>query len=381
VSARAVLVVGAVAGLAGLATVGLAAYGSVAEPTAASSYAGWTGRSDPDAAADRDAMTPDDAVAVALLERAADAAGTVAWTGRAVTVDRMGTAVTDLSHVPGRGTTVRTVGQDSEATVAPDGRSGSIADAGRQLTVLRTNYRVVRAADLDCLVAGRATEAVVAYDADGTQAARFWLDAGTGLLLAKELVAPDGTVWSRADFERVRITPGSEPAITPAAATDEWSEPFDAEALAAARQGGCPCPEELPGGLVLLDTRRAPAGVMAEAPVVHQLFTDGLSAVSLFTFPGSLTGSDAEGLSARGFVPTDLGGQTAWVREGTTDSAAVSVVWAVPGSVLTLVTDDVEDPRAVVTDVVAALPPAEATGDGLLDRVRRGWDRLTGAAA
>jgi hypothetical protein len=103
--------------------------------------------------------------------------------------------------------------------------------------------------------------------------------------------------------------------------------------------------------------------------------------VSLFTFPGSLTGSDAEGLSARGFVLTDLGGQTAWVREGTTDSAAVSVVWAVPGSVLTLVTDDVEDPPSVVTDVVAALPPAEASGDGLLDRVLRGWDRLTAAAA
>jgi sigma-E factor negative regulatory protein RseB len=380
VSARAVLVVGAVAGLAGLATVGLAAYGSVAEPTAASSYAGWTGRSDPGAAADRDAMTPDDAVAVTLLERAADAAGTVAWTGRAVTVDRMGTAVTDLTHVPGRGTTVRTVGADSAATVAPEGSSGSIADAGRQLAVLRTNYRVVRAADLDCQVAGRSTEAVVAYDADGTTAARFWLDSATGLLLAKELVAPDGTVWSRADFERVRITPGSATTIT-AAASDEWSDPFDAEALAAARQGGCPCPEELPGGLVLLDTRRAPAGVMAEAPVVHQLFTDGLSAVSLFTFPGSLTGSDAEGLSARGFVLTDLGGQTAWVREGTTDSAAVSVVWAVPGSVLTLVTDDVEDPLAVITDVVAALPPAEASGDGLLDRVLRGWDRLTGAAA
>jgi sigma-E factor negative regulatory protein RseB len=380
VSARAVLVVGAVAGLAGLATVSLAAYGSVSEPTAAASYAGWTGRTDPEAAADRDAMTPDDASAVALLERAAEAAGSVGWSGRAVTVDRMGTAVTDLTHVPGTGTVVRTVGDRSEARVAPAGQSGSLADDGRQLAVLRTNYRVVRAADLDCQVAGRATEAVVAYDADGVQAARFWLDSATGLLLAKELVAPDGTVWSRADFQRVRISPTSA-SIAPAATADDWSDPFDAAALAAARQGGCPCPEALPRGLVLLDTRRAPAGVMAEEPVVHQLFTDGLSAVSLFSFPGSLSDSDAEGLSARGFVPTDLGGQTAWVREGTPDSAAVAVVWAVPGSVLTLVTDDVEDPLRTATDVVAALPPAQATGDGLVERVKRGWDRLTGAAA
>jgi hypothetical protein len=59
----------------------------------------------------------------------------------------------------------------------------------------------------------------------------------------------------------------------------------------------------------------------------------------------------------------------------------VAVVWAVPGSVLTLVTDDVEDPLRTATDVVAALPPAQATGDGLVERVKRGWDRLTGAAA
>ena len=43
-------------------------------------------------------------------------------------------------------------------------------------------------------------------------------------------------------------------------------------------------------GLALLAARRAPAGAVSTMPVVHQLFSDGLSPVSLFSM-SVLTGS------------------------------------------------------------------------------------------
>ena len=55
---------------------------------------------------------------------------------------------------------------------------------------------------------------------------------------------------------------------------------------------------------------------MGAVPVVHQLFSDGLVSVSLFTLQGSLSDADAEGLRARGFARTDLDGRSAWVRGG-----------------------------------------------------------------
>ena len=60
--------------------------------------------------------------------------------------------------------TVTTVVSDSlrEPVFAPDGRSGSFADEGRQLDLLRINCRVLRQADLDTSIAGRPAEAVVA---------------------------------------------------------------------------------------------------------------------------------------------------------------------------------------------------------------------------
>jgi sigma-E factor negative regulatory protein RseB len=383
VSRRALVAVGTVTGAGALVVAGLAVLGSAPDPTlTADGVSGWTGRIDPAQVSDRAAMTPDDDVAVRLLARSAKAAGTVAYSGRAVTMTRSRTTTVELTHIPGSGTISLTVGAPATAArFAPDGRSGSFADDGRPLTLLRDNYRVLREAALDTSVAGRPAEAIVAVDADGTVDARYWLDTATGLLLRKELLDPAGAVRSRTGFVLLHLgVPAGT--VVPAASPDPWTEPLSAAGLAAARTSGCACPESLPGGLLLLDARQAPAGSVSATPVVHQLFSDGVTTVSLFSISGGLSTADADGLTARGFHRQVLSGYDAWVRGGTADEPTVTVVWACHDDVLTLVTADAEDPLATAGAVVAALPPEpDAQDSSLLSRVARGWHRLTGGSS
>ncbi len=382
-TSRAVLAVGTAGGLGALAVCGLAALGSVpASTVGADSWSGWTGKVDTSAVSDRAAMTPDDAVAVALLSRSAKAASTVAYAGRAVTSTPGGTTTsTEITHLPGRGTlTLELDSSEAQARFTPAGASGSFADDGRPLSLLRDNYRVLREADLDATVAGRPAEAVVAIDADGTPDARFWLDQATGLLLRKELLDAQGAVRSRVGFES--LTLGVPPAlVVPPGSQDPWTEKLASGALATARTQGCECPESLPGGLELLEARRAPAGAVSTMPVVHQLFSDGVATVSLFSIAGSLSSADTDGLVARGFRRLQLGDHYAWVRGGTSSMPTVTVVWACKDSVLTLVTDDAEDPLATAARVLAALPPVPDPGDtAIWARIARGWHRLTGGS-
>ena len=379
----AVLAAGVAAGLGAFAMCGLAALGSVPATTVgADSWAGWTGTVDASAMSDRAAMTPDDAVAVTLLARSAKAASAVAYTGRAVTWDRNGTTTTEITHLPRRGTIWVVAGEPkSSARFSPEGGSSSFADDGRPLALLRDNSRVLREADLDTTVAGRTAEAVVAIDADGTLDARYWIDAKTGLLLRKELLDSKGLVRNRSGFETLKLEVAPDTSV-PATTSDKWSEQLGTSDLATARSHGCPCPESLPGGLALLDARRAPAGAVSTMPVVHQLFSDGLTTVSVFSMEGTLQTIDTDGLIARGFTRQQLGDHFAWVRGGTSSSPAVTAVWEFKGEVLTLVNDDAEDPLATAGAVVAAFPPVPDPEDSSLwSRIARGWHRLTGGGS
>lgn len=379
-SARLLVATGA-AGAAVLALGSLAMLGSTSTKVGMDGWTGWTGKQDAVAVSDKAAMTPDDAVALKLLERSAGAARTVAYTGRVVVQDGSETVTTTLVHVPGRGTVSTDAAEGSKPVFAPDGRSGSFADEGRQLDLLGINYRVLREAGLDTTVADRPAEAVVAVDDQGDLAARFWLDAETGLLLRKELLDDEGAVWSRTGFDSFSTDVDAK-AVDAAQASmpdDAWSERLDRAGLKAARQAGCDCPDALPGGLALVETRRAPAGTFASVPLVHQLFSDGLVTVSLFTMQGDLSDSDRDGLRARGFELADLDGLPAWVRGGASASSTATAVWQCDTSVLTLVTDDAFEPMTVVRSVVSALPPTTSVEDtSFWDKVRRGWDRVTG---
>ena len=381
-SRRLLLVVGAATGAGALAVASLALVGSADTAARADAWSGWTGRIDTVTVADRAAMTPDDPIAVVLLSRSAAAASSVSYAGVAVSWDRSGTVSTEITHLPGTGTVARPVGASvSQSTFAPEGRSGSFADDGRPLALLRDNYRVLREADLDAAIAGRMADAVVAVDAAGALQARYWLDRATGLLLRKELLDISGAVRQRTGFSTLRV--GPQPAATvPTAVKDAWTEPLDATALTAARSTGCACPDALPGGLELLDSRRAPAGSVSTKPEVHQQFSDGLVSVSLFSLAGSISADDGSGLVDRGFAREELAGSYAWVRGGTEASPTVTVVWTCRGSVLTLVTDDAVDPLSTAAAVLAAFPAdADPAADTFWARVTRGWTRVTGRAS
>jgi sigma-E factor negative regulatory protein RseB len=376
VTARRVVPLLLVLGLGTCVVLGVLVWlGAPSVPTSPDGYEGWTGRIDPSTTSDLAAMTPDDDIAVALLARSARAASTLAYTGRAVSRSRTGSAATDVVHLPGRGTVVTPVAPKVlAATLAPDGRSGSFADDGSALDLLRIHYRVLRQADLDATVAGRATDAVVAVDSDGVLAARYWLDHATGLLMRKELLDPSGRVRRTTEFTSFTLSVPASLSL-PATSTDPWSAPLSTAALAAHRSAGCACPESLPGGLTMIDSREAPAGVFGETAVVHQLFSDGVTTVSLFSLPGTIDAENADGLRAKGFRPYEDG--RAWIRGGTADAGSTTVVWSCRGSVLTLVTDDSPDPATTAHTVLEAFPP-DASDSSLWARVARGWHRITG---
>ena len=379
---RRLVAAAAVTGVGVLALCGLAAIGSTVGADDLSGP-GWVGRVDAVSVSDKAAMTPDDGSAVALLARSAAAAGAVAYAGRSVSWQRGTTTRTDIVHLPGRGTLVREAGAPvSTARLMAEGRSGSFADAGRVLALLRVNYRVLREADLDTTVAGRVADAVLAVDGSGAVAARYWLDDKTGLLLRRELVDSSGAVWSRTSFIALHLGAPSGVTMPVTTAVDAWGEALDSTGLTSARASGCPCPDSLPGGLSLLETRTAKAGAVAPSPVVHQLFSDGLVTASLFAMPGALGSGDASGLVSRGFQQVSLGGQSAWTRGGTGAQPAYTVVWSSHGEVLTLVTDDASDPAATATLVVDALPPTTVAQPGSFwDRVVRGWHHLVGGGS
>ena len=379
-SRRPFLVTAAAAvGLGVVTLTSLAVIGSTDTTTDAGGWSGWTGHLDTNSIADTAAMTPDDSVAVALLARSAAASSTVAYTGRAVSWDRAATVTTDLTHLPGRGTVALIVGAPaSQAVFAAEGRSASFADDGRPLALLRDNFRVLREAGLDRLIAGRVTDAVVAVSADGAVAARYWIDRSTGLLLCKELLDAKGLIRQRTSFETLRIGVRSD-VVVPDAVHDAWSVQLDAAGLVSARRAGCACPEGLPGGLQLLDSRQAPAGTVSTTPVVHQLFSDGLTTVSLFSMAGEITAEDAAGLTSRGFRPLSLNGYPVWVRGGAGSDSEATVVWVGHGAVLTLVTGDAADPLGTASAVVTAMPPTrDPSQDTLLSRIERGWQHLVG---
>jgi hypothetical protein len=111
---------------------------------------------------------------------------------------------------------------------------------------------------------------------------------------------------------------------------------------------------------------------------VHQVFSDGLETVSLFSLSGVLDRADAEDLRTRGFGARTEGAGTAWVRAS---ASTWTAVWAAGGQVLTLVVSDSEDPTGTARAVLQALPPAPDTDVSLWGRLARGWNRVTGGGS
>jgi len=220
--------------------------------------------------------------------------------------------------------------------------------------------------------AGRPALVVELLRADGSLAARFWLDRETMLPLRREVFDTSAQLISQEAFVQVQFGTLTKPPA-PAAASGAsakasaatpsgsgWSAvTAPAQLLAGLNKQGWQLPVSLPGGLPLyLAARSTTAG----GQVLDLGYSDGLSVVSLFVQRGTLAQRPA------GWQQVSLPGHQVYV-------AGHSIVWAGGGFVYTMLADA---PPLVVSQVVASLP--RNTAPGFFDRIMRGFRRLAAVA-
>ena len=278
-----------------------------------------------------------------------------AWTARGTTSE-----VLDIDHVPGEGTRAHT-----DATMATPARSMTLAAAGTPsiagggIGVLMSHYSLSVVGE--DRVAGRAVDVVAARrpgaTADSPDAARFWLDRDSGLVLRREVYDRHGRTTRASAFVEIAIGRGT---MAVGSGDRAWSASIDTAALDRMRDRGWHCPAVLPGPLSLVDARRGGQ----DGSIVHLSYSDGIGTVSVFEQRGRL---DAAALADHRRDVVD--GHVVWVR----GEVPKRVVWTSGRTVYTVVADA---PERTVDQVVAALPHHPAADGDTLGRLGRGLDRV-----
>lgn len=347
---------GAFAVLAGLGTAG--AVSLLAPPGSAADLSSW-----------RPPSGSVDPAAVSLLRKAAGAGDVTAYSGvqylSSWGSDGASTSVVvEVSHVPGKGSRVHvwpTPGTGGIRVYEGERSDASPGLGGQALALLERKYDVqLAAADS---VAGRPAEVVEVSRPDGSLAARLWLDAGTGLLLRREVTDRRGRMTRASAFVELRVGRGLAPMAedeAPQPVPRPWDRQLKAADLSRLRDRGWTVPAQLPGGLELYDARSRESG---GDEVVHLSFSDGLSTVSLFEQRGRL---DTGRLGA--WKRQKIGGARVYLR----DTMPQRMVWASRGKVYTILADAPED---TVEAVIRRLPHS-TPATGLLPRLGRGLSRV-----
>lgn len=210
--------------------------------------------------------------------------------------------------------------------------------------------------------AGRRALIVAVRRADGSTAARYWLDARTRLPLRRDLYGASDRVVSDERFTRVTFATTKIPKAGAGPGNAGWvAAPSPVRLLSQLNGSGTLLPRELPGNLSLYAASQARTST---GRVDDFGFSDGLLAVSVFVERGSLPPK------MTGWRPERVSGHLVYVTQ---HEVAVSG----RGFVYTLVSDA---PPATVDAVVGTLPPNGPPGaPGVLDRMGRGLDRLISA--
>jgi len=316
---------------------------------------------------------PGAVLAVRLLAQAAQAAIVTSYQGEEV-VTRWSAGssgsvlVSDIWHVSGGQTVTQTLDAGASSSNQPylssddDGRApeGVLGVTVPLVQLLETHYFVAYAGAGSAV--DRTAQVVEARRADGSLAARFWLDAATKLPLEREVFDTSAHVISRDVFINVRFAKqgrsGPAPASAPADSQGLWTDPFSQAQLLALRARGWLVPAQLPGGLSLYTG----AETAANAGTVLDLgYSDGLSVISVFEQRGHLPASLA------GWRKTTVDGHVIFVAE----PDQRSLTWAGRGMVYTVVADA---PTQTVNAVVGALPHDKPPG--FWKRMTRGLVRL-----
>ena len=327
---------------------------------------------------------PGAVLAVRLLAQAAQAAIVTSYQGEeVVTRWSQGSSgsvlVSDIWHVSGGQTVTQTLDAGASASSQPylssddDGRApeGVLGVTVPLVELLETHYVVVYAGA--GLAVDRTAQVVEARRADGSLAARFWLDDATKLPLEREVFDTAAHVISRDVFINVRFAKqvaapaganasaganGPPGAAAPADPQGLWTEPFSQAQLLALRARGWLVPAQLPGGLSLFTGAETEA---SNGTVLDLGYSDGLSVISVFEQRGHL----AAGLA--GWRKTTVAGHVIFVA----DPDQRSLTWSGRGMVYTVVADA---PTQTVDAVVGALPHDKPPG--FWKRMTRGLVRL-----
>lgn len=291
---------------------------------------------------------PEAVLAVRLLAQAAQAAIVTSYQGEEVVTrwsqgspDSDGSVlVSDIWHVSGGQTVTQTLDAGASSNSQPylssddDGQApeGVLGVTVPLVQLLETHYVVAYAG------AGsaddRTAQVVEARRADGSLAARFWLDDATKLPLEREVFDSAAHVISRDVFINVRfVKQVSAPAASPPAGANAptdpqglWTEPFSQAQLLALRTRGWLVPAQLPGGLSLFTGAETKAST---GTVLDLGYSDGLSVISVFEQRGQLAASLA------GWRETTVAGHVIFVAE----PDQRSLTWSGHGMVYTVVAD------------------------------------------
>ena len=297
-----------------------------------------------------------------LLSRAAAAGRAASYQGVESIADTTlagpSTVVATVWHRGGGLTVTQLAGGQPEATYDSDGRTleGVFGVTTALVRLLDKNYVPVYLGPGS--LAGRSALVVGVRRADGSTAARFWLDERTLLPLRRDVYDPSAHLVSDDRFTSVRFGPARMPRVAAGPGQSAWTAASPAHLLSILNGEGCLLPRTLPGDLSLYAAAQAPTPA---GPVTDLGFSDGLSRVSLFVERGTLPAK------MPGWQPERISGHVVYVAQH-------EVAMSGRGFVYTLVTDA---PPQTVDAVVTALP---ANGKpGFLNRLGRGLGRIADA--
>jgi sigma-E factor negative regulatory protein RseB len=314
---------------------------------------------------------PAAAQAVRLLSQAAQAAIGTSYQGQEIVTrwrdDGGSVLVSNIWHVSGGQTVTQTMNAAASLSSQPylssdtGGRApeGVLGVTAPLVQLLESHYLVGYAGGGSA--GSRTAQVVEAWRADGSLAARFWLDDATKLPLEREVFDSAAHVVSQDVFVDVSFpdqaaTPAS--ARTSASPPGPWTDPLTHRQLLALRTRGWQVPSQLPGGLSLFTGAETESGT---GPVLDLAYSDGLSVISVFEQRGNLAAAMA------GWRKTKVDGHVIFVAE----PDGRSLTWSSRGLVYTVMADA---PTETVHAVIGALPHDGPTG--FWKRMSRGLGRL-----
>lgn len=292
--------------------------------------------------------------ALALLERADDARFRVAYSGTQLVQvrHRAGYWVTEarLAARPGRGIEIDLPDR------AGASRSVLVSEAGSPgVSVVGHTHQLVAAPGAP--IAGRPTVVVEARQA-GRPSVRWWLDTDTGLVLWEKRFGSEGEVTLSAGYRTIAVGRVEDPRhLPPRLAARGSTANLTLTAATHLAEQGWQFTDQL-AGLSLLRVRGD-----REHPMLHTVYSDGVTTLSVIQQKGALTGPP------RDFVWDP--DQHAYRSLGLTTMYS----WQSGDTVFTVATDGSAD---VAARAIAELPHDGPVSRTRVDRVVEGWRALVG---